>query len=127
MSISKTVSARNAACNGIVDLIDVNGPGSLKIYDTISGPPAVLASFTFQNPAFGSASDGTAAANPITNTAVSSDGTATQFRVYDGNTSEIFRGVVTASGGGGDMEFNSVIFNTGTPLAISNALFIVPE
>jgi len=127
MAISKATVAKNAACNAIVDLVDTNAPGSLKIYGSIlPAPSTLLTSFTLNNPAFGSASDGTAVANAITPSSATADGTASTFTVYDGNSAPIFSGTVSATGFGGDLQFNSVDFRVGTPLAITSAKFIVP-
>ena len=49
MAIQKTVLARNAACDAIVDLVDANTPtpGILEIYDSA----VKLATFDFSDPA----------------------------------------------------------------------------
>ena len=86
-----STSARNGACNAIVDTIDV-GAGTAKLQlrtgarptnltDAASG--TLLAEFSLPNPCFGASSGGTATANAITAVTGSASGTVGHFRVVD--------------------------------------------
>jgi hypothetical protein len=104
---SIATAPRNAAADAVVDLVDVGGAGSLRIYD--GTPPAdanaslsgntLLAQLPLSNPAFGSAAAGVATANAITqDSAADNTGTATFFRVLSGGGLVIMQGSVgTAS------------------------------
>lgn len=133
MKISNT--ARSACADALVDLIDGGaGAGTLKVFtgsaptnttDADSG--TLLATLTFSDPAFGNASNGTATAASITSdTSIDNTGTAAHFRVKDSNAVVILQGTVTATSGGGDIEFNSTSFVAGGTAAISSLTITQP-
>lgn len=135
-------AAAIAALNAVVDLIDGgSGAGLVRIYsgteptdaDTALGAQVLLAEITLADPAFGAASDDSpgaiAAANglPVTDTAANATGTASFFRVVDSNGNVIMQGDVTATGGGGDMEINSVSIVAGAAVRITAFNATMPE
>lgn len=86
-----STSARNAACNGIVDQIDV-GSGTAKLQLRTGSRPTnltdaaagtLLAEFNLPNPCFGNSSSGTATASAITSVTGLASGTVGHFRVLD--------------------------------------------
>lgn len=133
-------AAAKAACDAIVDLIDGgSGAGKIKIY-TGSAPANVddaatgtlLGTLTFSDPAFGSAADanpgGRATASTITgDTTADATGTAGYFRTTDSNDVAITQGTITATGGGGDLELNSVSISAGVAIDITAFTFTMPE
>lgn len=67
MSVTHSTTARNAATDAVVDLLD--GAGSKLIFrvgGTIGSPGAAAATLTMATPAFGASSSGTATAGSIT-------------------------------------------------------------
>ncbi len=135
MTLKIGTTARNGACDGVVDLIDGGaGAGTMEIRTT--APPTnpgdadagvLLATLTFSDPAFGAASSGVATANSITSdTNVDNSGTAGHFRVKDSNGVVIMQGTITATSGGGDIEFNTVTFVAGGTAAISSMTVTMP-
>lgn len=120
---------RNAIVDALVDLIDAGaGAGTIKIYTTGSGRPAgpataitdqtLLATLTFSDPAFGSASGGTATASAITSdSSADATGTATWARIADSNGLAIVDVEVGTSGA--DINFNSVAITAGSTVAIT--------
>jgi hypothetical protein len=133
MAIAISTSARDGACNAIVDLIDAgSGAGTLAIR-TGAAPatPAtadsgtLLATLTMSDPAFGNSSTGTATASAITSdTNVDNSGTAAHFRIKDSDANVIIQGTVGTSGA--DINFNSVTFVAGGTAAISSLTVTVP-
>lgn len=121
-----TTSARNASANGVVDLIDAgSAAGKLKIYD--SGVSTLLAELTFSDPAFGDAASGVATANAITSDPdANSSGTAAIFLVTDSDDNEVFRGSVTATGGGGDLELNTVTIVLNDSISVTSFTYTQP-
>lgn len=109
----------NAAANAAADAAcALANSGFLKIYDgtqpstadTAVSTQTLLATLTFGNPAFGSASAGVATANAITSdTAADATGTASWFRVFktDGTTA-LWDGSVGTSGA--NLNFATVSF-----------------
>lgn len=131
MAFRLSTSARNAACNGIVDLLDVGGAGSLKVHGSAQ-PGSVGGSYgtllgtcPLSATAFGAASTGTATAAAITDdTDADASGTATSFTLVDN------AGTVIADGscgqGSGDLSFdNSTIVIHGT-ISIDSLTVTVP-
>lgn len=135
-------AAAQAALNAVVDLIDAGaGAGVVNIYagtepadaDASIGAATLLASITLADPAFGNASDNTpgaiAAANslPVSDTSADATGTAAFFRVLDSDSNVIMQGDVTATGGGGDMEINTVSIVAGATVRITAFNATMPE
>ena len=126
MSIIKSTSARNAACDAVVDLIDIGSTyaqGSLKIYDSDS---SVLVSLNMSNPAYGDATAGISTAASITDSTAFADGTATSFSIFDRDGTSVFDGTVTTLGGGGDLELNPNYLVSDATISIDSASFTVP-
>jgi hypothetical protein len=129
------VSAMQAACDAIVDLVDPGGPGLLKIYS--GSPPAtpatgatgtLLATLTFSATAFGSAnSSGTATANSITSdTNADASADAGYFRVVTAGGTVIFQGTAGNSGDSPDMTFDNKSIVAGGTVACSAMTLTVP-
>ncbi len=138
MPFRLATTARNAACDGIVDLVDAGaGAGLLKI--RTGAQPAtpqtaatgtLLATLTFSDPAFGAASAGVATANAITSdTNVDATGTAGWARVYDSDdvdpTDSVFD--MDIGQGSGTLNFDNTSFVAGGTAAISSMTVTVPE
>jgi hypothetical protein len=124
-----STAARNAGTDGVVDLIDSGGAGTIRIR-TSTQPTNVgdadtgtlLGTLTFNATAFGASSAGTATAAAITSdTNADASGTAGHFRIYTG------AGAIHSDGtcgqGSGDLSFdNSVVVAGGT---IASSAFTV--
>lgn len=133
MALRLATSARNAACDAIVDLIDAGaGAGTIAIR-TGSQPTNVgdadtgtlLGTLTCSDPAFGSASTGTATAASITSdTNADNSGTAGHFRVKDSNGNIVFDG--TCGQGSGDLSFDNNVIVAGGTIAITSLTVTVP-
>lgn len=132
MALRLSTAARNAACNGIVDLIDAGAAaGSVKVYDG-SQPGSVggaygnlLGTCPFSDPAFGNAATGVATASAITSdTSADASGTALSFTLVDSD------GTVVADGscgqGSGDLSFNNSVIVAGGTIAIASFTVTVP-
>lgn len=123
MAITITTTSRNAACDAIVDLIDVGGAGTLKIYTAAFG--TLLATLTFSATAFGSAATGVATAAAITaDSSADANGTAATFRFYSGGAVEILSGAVNTSGS--DLNFNTVGWSIGDNISVSSFTVTMP-
>lgn len=140
MALSISNNAAKAACDAIVDLIDVGGGGKLRIYsgtvptdaDTALGAQVLLAELNMNATAFGSAADlnpgARATANAITDdTAANATGTASFFRVVNAAGTCIMQGSVSATGGGGDLQLNTVSIVINAAVQVTAFTFTVPE
>jgi hypothetical protein len=120
-----STSSRNTMIDAWTALL--NG-GSIRIYDgsrpatpeTAVSTQTLLATLTFNATAFGAASSASASANAITaDTSADATGTAAWARVLTSGGTAVADLTVTASGGGGDIEFNSVAIQAGAQVSIT--------
>lgn len=143
MAVATRISnaAAIAACDEIVDLIDVgssNANGQIKVYDgTQPANPDVavssqnlLATLELSAPAFGAAADdnpgGKATASSITSdSSIDLTGTAAWFRVLDRDGTAIMDGSVGTSSA--DMILDSVALTAGETLSITSWTVTMPE
>ncbi len=111
MGLTLTTATRNVLCNALVDLIDVGtGNGKMLI---VTGADVEVATVVFQAPAFGNAATGAAVASTITKDS-SATGNASAVDVCiveDKDALEVFRGTVTVTAGGGDLELTDLTIN----------------
>lgn len=120
-------SARNDACDAIVDLIDTAGVGKLKIWDEVA-LTTQLAELTFSATAFGDAVAGVATAADITaETSAIATGTAAAFTFESGADDRILSGSVGATGSGEDLIFNTVSITQGDAISVTSLTVTVPE
>jgi hypothetical protein len=133
-----STSARDAACNAIVDLIDA-GTGAGRIEIRVGAPPTnvgdassgtLLGTLTFSATAFGASSSGVATAAAITSdTSADASGDAGYFRIYQGaggDTAALMQGTAGEAADTPDLTFdNKSIVLAGT-IAISSMTVTVP-
>lgn len=133
-------AARSAAADAVVDLVDVGGPGFIRVYtgSQPAGPDTLptgtlLAEFTLANPAFGAAVNGVATldATPVLTATGLADGTAGWFRMLTaaeeaGDGQGILDGSVTTTGGGGQLQLNTTTISTGVDVNITAGTVTMP-
>lgn len=126
MSVTHPVAIRNLLADLIVDLIDAagtSGAGLLEFQTSGNVPVAIL---EFSDPAFGSASSGTATANAIASDTNAIGGTIAKAVIQDGDGDTIFTCSVTATGGGGDIELNSLVVSAAQTVSVSSLTYSAP-
>ncbi len=124
MAVTHPTAVRNAIADLVVDRIDAgSGAGTLEFQT--SGDVEV-ATLTFSDPAFGSASSGTATASAITSDTSATGGTIAKARAKDSTGTEVFACSVTATGGGGDIQLSSVSVSSGQTVAVSSLTYTAP-
>lgn len=129
-----SVAARNAMCDALVDLLDAgSGAATIKLYTgtqpagpgTAVGAQTLLGTLTCSDPAFGSASSGTATASAITSdTTADATGTATWFRAADSNGLAVIDGSVGTSAA--DLILDSVSIVAGGTIAVTAWTITMP-
>lgn len=131
MTVRIGSNAQNAAVSAVTALLN---SGTIQVR-TGTQPATVgtaatgtlLATLGLSATAFGAASAGSAAANAITgDTSADATGTAGWFRAYTSGSTGVIDGSVTASGGGGDMTFDSVSFVAGGTVNLTGWTFSQP-
>lgn len=116
-AVSPSTAGKNAMIDALVDLLDLgssDATGDLVIKD---GTGATLATLTFSNPAFGSASNGSASASAITSATASGTGTATNFQARNRDNTVVFSGSVGTLGEA--LNLSSVSITTGDSVAVT--------
>jgi hypothetical protein len=132
MATRISTAARNAAADGVVDLLDAGaGAGTLKIYtgsQPATGDTAesgtLLATFTLSDPAFGAASSGVATAAAIANTTGVAAGTAGWFRAEDSTGANVLDGTVGTSGA--ELNLNTTTISVGLTVSITSWTVTMP-
>ena len=135
MPFRLATSARNAASDGIVDLLDA-GAGAATIEVRTGSQPAtpntaatgtLLVTFTTADPAFGAAATGTATLLSVPRTATGvAAGTAGWARALDSNAAAVFDGDVTATGGGGNITMDTTTVSVGLTVNLTALTVTVP-
>ena len=130
----------NDAVTALIDVGSADVTGDIKIYDSsvpadadaALGGATLLAELDMTDPAFGAAGDDTpgaiaTAASITDDSSADATGTATFFRVTNRDNLAVIQGSVTATGGGGDMELNTVSIVASAVVSISAFTFFTPE
>jgi hypothetical protein len=129
-----TNAAASAAADAVVDLLDVGGAGTIKVYtgtiptdaNTAIGAQVLLATLTFSATAFGAASNGVATASAITSdTSADATGTAAWARIASGGGTTVMD--VTVGTSGEDLNFNTVSFVAGATIALTSLTYSQPK
>lgn len=128
-----TAAARNAATNGVVDLVDA-GPGAGYVEVRTGSAPAsaddaasgtLLFTFTLADPAFGDAASGTATAASVPRTAVAvATGTAGWARLHDSAGTKVLDLSVGTSGT--DVEISSTSITVGRTVTLTALTITAP-
>lgn len=132
-----------AALDAVVDRVDLgttNPQGRLRIYsgtqpadaDAGIGGATLLAELNMSNPAFGASADqnpnARATASTITDdSSADATGTAAWFRIVDRDGNGVIDGDVTANGGGGDLQLNSINLTAGANVSVSSLTVDLPQ
>lgn len=130
-------TARNAAANGVVDLLDVgttNAAGKIEIRDgampadpQTAATGTVLATVVLANPAAGAAASGAATiTNPASVTAAAT-GTASWARFYDRDNAAVMDCDVTATGGGGSITLSTTSITSGVAVDLDAITYTQPQ
>lgn len=114
MAVILTTTARNAACDAVVDLLDGSTGDATGDIAFSTSAPATLCVNNLTNPAFGSASSGVATAATIAQGVASAAGTCALALFRNRANTEIFRCAVGTSG--------SDINLSNTTIAISDTI-----
>ena len=118
MAITITTTGRNAACNGLVDAVDVGTSDANGDLVIMTSGDVEVATLALSNPAFGAASSGVATAATITSDTSATGGTAALHKIQDRDNVELWRGTVGTSGA--DLNLSSLTIGAGDTVLISS-------
>lgn len=129
-------ASRNAAADAVVDRLDAGSAAGYVEIRTGSQPATgndvasgtLLATITLNDPGFGAAASGTATADvsPALTAAAVATADAGWFRAYDSDDNAVIDGSVTATGGGGDMQLNTIALVTAVDVTITAWTITMP-
>jgi hypothetical protein len=123
MALTLPTGTRNAACNAIVELVDV-GTGTSYLKITNAGATE-LVKCAFPNPAFGNALVGVATANTIVDGTVTVADTAALAAIIDRDAADVITGL-TVGTSGSNINLSSVALSVGDKVSISSMTVTVP-
>lgn len=115
-------TARNAACDAIVDLIDAGAAAGTLVFQTSAD--VEVATLTFSDPAFGGAAAGVATANAITADTDATGGTVAQASAFDSDGNKVVEFTVGTSGA--DINLSSLTIGAGDTVSVSSLTVTVP-
>lgn len=136
MTIRLPIASRNVVADAIADLVDAGaGSGLLRVYTGTQPASAdlaptgtLLATFTTNDPAFGTSGTGTVdlVVVPAVSTTGVAAGDAGWFRLLDSTGATVLDGSVTATGGGGDLIMSTVTVSIGLALQLTSGTITTP-
>jgi hypothetical protein len=121
MAVTHSTAARNLAADQILALINAGTPPGKLVF--LTGASAAVASCTFATTAFGATAAGTATAAAIADDTNAVGGTIAKFEMRNAAGTMIVSGSVTATGGGGDIEMNSLVVSAGQTVHVSSLTY----
>ena len=121
MAMTLTMDARNALAEFFASCLD----GGTMVFET-SGDSEV-ATCTFGDPAFGSASNGVATANAITPDTDAAGGIVDHVVLVAPDTSELCELTATVTGGGGDVTMSNLTIGNGDTVEVTGGTITWPE
>lgn len=127
MAINFTdVTLRNTLGDAIISRLNSGTTNATARLVFRNSSNTVLSTNNFSNPPAGSFASGTVTFSAIANATIAATGTAANFIATNRDNTSIFSGTVTATGGGGDITFNTVSFTSGDTCAVSSLTLTVP-
>ncbi len=136
MALSFGNSVANSMLDTITTRVDAgSAAGLIKIYAGTAPPNAgsalsgntLLGTLTCSDPSAASASSKVLTFSSITqDTSADATGDATFFRITDSDANVVIQGSITAVGGGGDLQLNSVSIVAAGPIQITSCAFTLP-
>lgn len=124
MAVTHPVAIRNLIADLVVDQLDLaSPPGKLVM---LTAGSAVVSTLTFANPAFGSSAAGTATASAIAADTNAVGGTIAKAELRQGGATPVILCSVTATGGGGDIQLNSVVISAGQQVSLTSLTYSAP-
>jgi len=117
-------AARNAACNSVVDLLDLGSTNAnaRMVFRTVAD--AEVATLNMSNPAFGNAANGACTAGAISDDTNATGGVTTKATLEDRDSTEALELSVATSGA--DVNVSSTTIAAGDTVSVSSLTVTVP-
>lgn len=124
MAVTHPAAIRDGICNYVVDQLDLNTPPGKLVMQTSGG--VAVATLTLANPAFGNSASGVATAGAIVADSNAVGGTIAKAELRQGGATPVILCSVTATGGGGDIQLNSVVISAGQQVSLTSLTYAAP-
>jgi len=122
MALTLSTAIRNAMVDAATNFLDSGVTDANGDFVLMTALDVEVATLPLSNPAFAGSVNGVANANAIASDTSATGGIAALFKMQNRDNAEGFRGTVTGTGGGGDVEAtnpniaaNDTVQVTGTP------------
>jgi len=135
VAINMSTALQNAIADRVVTFLDAD-VGAAHIQIRTGGSPGannaatgtLLATLDFNDPSFAAAVLGVATMDntPVLSTTGLAAGTAGYFRITDNSGDVAFDGTITVTGGGGDLELNTLTVSVGVTVEITAGTITEP-
>lgn len=113
-----TPAIRDQLADLVADAIDLGSADAQGDLVFMAAADAEVATLLLANPAFGAASSAVATINAPSDDTNATGGVVTAFKFQNRDNQEVFRGSVTATGGGGDIEMTSTTIVATTTVSL---------
>jgi hypothetical protein len=123
MALTHATATKNAATDAVVDLLDAGSSDANGDLVFMTSGDVEVATCALSDPAFGASSSGTATAASISDDTDATGGTVALFKLQDKDNTEVLRGSVTGTGGGGDIEISSTSVGAGDTVSVSSLTY----
>ena len=121
MALTHVTAIRNTICDAVVDAIDDGTTDTTGDLVFMTDADVEVATLSWSaTPAFGAAVAGVATMNSINDDTSATGGEVALFKFQDRDNAEVFRGTVTAIGGGGDIELSSTTVAVGGRVSMTS-------
>ncbi len=121
MPVTHITAVRNGLADYITSQLDAAGAdANADLVFMTSGDVVVATCSLSAPPSFGSSAIGVIIANAIADDTNAVGGTVALFKLQDRSNSEVLRGNVTATSGGGDIELSSVAVGAGDTVSMTS-------
>jgi hypothetical protein len=121
MAVTHPTAIRDGITGYVCGQINAGTPPGKLVFQTAAA--AAVATCTFSNPAFGASSSGTATASAITDDTNAVGGTIAKAEIRQGGATPVILLSVTATGGGGDIEMNSLVISAGQTVHVTSLTY----
>lgn len=124
MAVTHPTAIRNGMADYVCGQININTPPGKLIFQTAGA--VTVATCIFSATAFGASSAGTSTAAAITDDTNAVGGTIAKAEIRQGGATPVILCSVTATGGGGDIEMNSLVISAGQTVHVSALTYSAP-
>ena len=126
MALTHVTAVRTILPDAAVDQIDVGTTDANGDLVIMTSGDVEVSTHAHANPAYLGAVSGVAASDTIGDDTSATGGTAALYKQQNRDNTEVMRGTVTATAGGGDIELTSVVIGATDTVQISSLTYTAP-